>query len=242
MLHILFNMLWMMWIGKDYEGLYGPGRILGIYVYGAVSGSLLTVLLHATFPEVRLFGGIVHGASGAVMGLMTMVAIHQPQKTIGLMFIGVVRLVHVVIGFVVLDVLFLSAGGTSVSAHLGGIAIGFVCGKAAFNGADPTRWANSFFTVRSNADAPRRKESQADLDHEPSTMFSKLENWLAGRKKDSGTGSATIHRMNTDRMDPTSESSGEVDRILDKISEKGYDALTDREKKILLNESGKGEA
>ena len=27
-MHILFNMLWMVWIGRDYERMHGPGRML----------------------------------------------------------------------------------------------------------------------------------------------------------------------------------------------------------------------
>jgi len=235
MLHIGFNMLWMMWIGKDYEALHGPGRILGIYVYGAVSGALLTVALHAAFPDVQLFSGIVHGASGAVMALMAMVAIHHPQQRIGLMFIGVVRLIHVVIGFMVLDILFLSAGGTSVSAHLGGIAVGFVCGKIAFNGGDPTRWANVFFS----SGRPRRRSSRSG--DAQGGFLNRMEGWLAGRGK-KGDGQAKIHRMQPSKRKEEHDGTGEVDRILDKISEKGYDALSEREKKILLNAGGKGEA
>ena len=83
------------------------------------------------------------------MALMTMVAIHQPDKRIGLMFIGVVRLIHVVIGFMALDILFLSAGGTSVSAHLGGIATGFLFGRILQAGGDPFGWSESLFSVGS---------------------------------------------------------------------------------------------
>src|SRR5690606_998413 len=54
-LHILFNMLWLFWIGKEYEELHGPHRLLSAYVLGAVGGALLTVLLHNLFPAVRFF-------------------------------------------------------------------------------------------------------------------------------------------------------------------------------------------
>ncbi len=255
MLHIVFNMLWLMWIGRDYEELYGPGRILGIYVYGAVGGAVLTVFLHAVFPGVNLFGGIVHGASGAVLALMTLVAIHQPQKRIGLMFIGVVRLFHVVMGFIALDILFLSAGGTSVSAHLGGVVVGFLSGRAAFRGSDPTAWANVFFTDsrgsagggffsrgHGSSTARGREDGSRNVEGERRSIFDRLESWLGGRKEGSPDQTATIHEMRHSSDAGVDGSSGEVDRILDKISEKGYDSLTDREKKILLSESGKGDA
>ena len=236
LLHILFNMLWMMWIGRDYEELFGPGRILGVYVLGAAGGALLTVVLHALFPAVGPFGGPVQGASGAVLALMTMVAIHQPEKRIGLMFIGVVKLIHVVIGFIALDFLFLSAGGTSVSAHLGGVATGFILGRIARNGVHPTPWADWFFGVGARDVGSGGGVLQA------------LEHWLARRSSGSEdasderrTGSARIYPMSTGGKAKSEVSSGgsaeEIDRILDKISASGYDSLSDAEKRRLVESS-----
>jgi membrane associated rhomboid family serine protease len=227
LLHVGFNMLWMFWIGKEYEELYGPGRILGIYVYGAVGGALLTVLLHALFPGVGPFGGTVHGASGAVLALMTMVAVHQPEKRVGLMFIGVVKLIHVVIGFIALDILFLSAGGTSVSAHLGGVLTGFVFGRLSLAGHHPAPWASLFFGSRGG----RRSGSGG-------SVLQEMEEWLANRK---AKPAAKIHQMpsrqaTSDTGEPSSRQ--EIDRILDKISATGYDSLTDKEKRTLVESSG----
>ena len=225
LMHVGFNMLWMFWIGKEYEELYGPGRILGIYVYGAVGGALMTVLLHALFPAVGPFGGTVHGASGAVLALMTMVAVHQPDKRVGLMFIGVVRLIHVVMGFVALDILFPSAGGTSVSAHMGGVLTGFLVGRLARTGSDPAPWASMFFGSKRRGGSLQR-----------------IEDWLANRKSQAASGgSPRIYRLDTRTESPTAtaDSRVEIDRILDKISATGYDSLTDREKRTLVESGGK---
>lgn len=245
LLHILFNMLWMMWIGRDYEELYGPGRILGVYILGAVGGALLTVFLHALFPTVGPFGGPVQGASGAVLALMTMVAIHQPDKRIGLMFIGVVKLIHVVIGFIALDLLFLSAGGTSVSAHLGGVATGFLLGRVALSGAHPTPWADWFF---SGSGAPSRSSmSQGGRDAQRGGgVLQSLEEWLSRRKSAAGDSedderrSARIYPMAASGASSGSRGSAEeeIDRILDKISATGYDSLTEEEKRRLVESSG----
>ena len=225
LMHVGFNMLWMFWIGKEYEELYGPGRILGIYVYGAVGGALMTVLLHALFPSVGPFGGTVHGASGAVLALMTMVAVHQPDKRVGLMFIGVVRLIHVVMGFVALDILFLSAGGTSVSAHMGAVLTGFLFGRLARTGSDPAPWASMFFGSK-----------------RPGGSLQRMEDWLANRKSPAASGgTARVYRLDsrTESSTLAADSRAEIDRILDKISATGYDSLTDREKRTLVESGGK---
>ena len=56
-MHITFNMLWLVWLGQDYEELYGSERMAWLYGLGAVGGGLMTVLLHAVFPEIPAFGG-----------------------------------------------------------------------------------------------------------------------------------------------------------------------------------------
>ena len=248
LLHILFNMLWLLWIGREYEAIFGSQRIIGIYVLGAVGAALVTVGLHALLPGVASFGGIVHGASGAVLALMTMVAIHQPEKRIGLMFIGVVRLIHVVIGFIALDFLFLSAGGTSVSAHWGGVLTGFICGKMLLQGMDPAGslgrglmfGGGRAHSGGAHRDGPAHSGSTRGgstrggvSTRGGASTLHRMENWLASRQKKSG---ATIYHMDhTARTEKTSET--DINDILDKISSKGYDSLTKEEKERLLKES-----
>ncbi|MEQ9104986.1 MAG: rhomboid family intramembrane serine protease [Rhodothermales bacterium] len=235
LLHILFNMLWMVWIGRDYEQMRGPGRFLGVYVLGAVGGALLTVVLHALFPGVAVFGGIVNGASAAVLAIMMTVAIEFPNKAIALMFIGVVRLLYVVWGFIALDILFLAGGGTSVSAHLGGILTGYVLARV---GPGATAWAGVFFggggfrrggTGSGSGSARRPRSSQS--------VLQALEERLANKKTSGGSGTGSAGSGSADSS-PKSSRAKDVDAILDKISESGYDSLSAEEKRILYEASG----
>ncbi|PIQ63889.1 MAG: rhomboid family intramembrane serine protease [Bacteroidetes bacterium CG12_big_fil_rev_8_21_14_0_65_60_17] len=223
LLHVGFNMLWMVWIGREYEQLRGPARLFGTYILGGLGGALLTVLLAAVFPSSGLFGGTVHGASAAVLAIMMTVAIEYPSKAIALMFIGVVRLKYVVIGFLALDILFLAGSNTSVSAHLGGVLAGWAVARL---GGGATEWAGLFFGAVPRPSRRRNPESA----HVP--VLERLEGWLArrGKKKDAP---ARVYRM------PDAEDRGatDVDAILDKISEFGYDSLTTEEKRILLKAS-----
>ena len=78
-------------------------------------------------------------------------------------------------------------------------------------------------------------------------MLEKLENWLASKNqptkepppKKQPTRERTWRRtdVEVEVVEPSRED--EVDRILDKISEHGYDALTPAEKKILYEASRK---
>lgn len=234
-LHILFNMLWLVWIGREYEELHGAHRLLAVYLIGSVGGGLMTVLLHALLPSVGAFGGIVHGASASVLAVLMVVAITYPYKSIALLFIGTVRLIYVVIGFLALDVLFLAGGGTSVSAHLGGALSGYLFARAEANGVNLSSWARIFFRQR-------RRTRRTARTAEGESILRQMELWLASRRTEKGAPpdvSAKKGRPRRSREARREAASleGEVDRILDKISEQGYDALTDEEKRILYEAS-----
>ncbi len=248
LLHVGFNMLWMLWIGREYEHMHGPARLLGTYVIGGLGGALLTVLLAGLFPASGLFSGIVHGASAAVLAIMTLVAVEYPQKAIALMFIGVVRLKYVVIGFLALDILFLAGSNTSVSAHAGGVLAGWAVARL---GPVATDWAAPFFG-RSRAKSRRSRASTK------TGILDALERRLSGRNESSGGQARVFHMPSArdadrratgegqeagsglDALRPTDGGTSlerQVDAILDKISESGYDSLTTEEKRILLKAS-----
>ncbi len=236
LLHVGFNMLWLWWLGRDLEELQGSHTLVAVYTYGALGGAFLTVMLQGAFPGSPLFTGIVHGASGAVLGVMTVLAVLYPFKSIGLFVIGTVRLQHVVIGLLLLDILFLSSGGTSVSAHFGGAMAGLAFARLQQMGTDTTGWARIFFRSSGNV---WRSGGGSKID--------RAEAWLSRRKKkESGVVTARVLPMQPRTR--TASSSGDepkaaepvpdVDKILDKISEKGYDSLTPAEKKVLYEASG----
>jgi rhomboid family protein len=247
LLHILFNMLWMLWIGREYEQMHGPRRIVALYIYGGIGGAIVTVILHSIFPQIGSFGGVVHGASGSVLGIMTAIAIQYRQKSIALMFIGVVRLLHVVIGFLALDILFMAGGGTSVSAHLGGALAGYLCGRALLAGVDISGWLSLF--VLSQGGGGRGGRSGRGPGH-----LAKLEQILGRRAKSERrpSGAAQMRVLTEEEINESSGRSGtggdsqssrqeKVDELLDKISEGGYESLSRAEKRILFEASKEDE-
>jgi membrane associated rhomboid family serine protease len=258
LLHILFNMLWMVWIGRDYASTFGSARVFAIYMYGAIGGALLTVILHGAFPGVRVFGGPVQGASAAVLAIMMTVAVEFPEKAINLLFIGVVRLIHVVIAFIALDILFLASGNTSVSAHLGGVAAGFLFARGARAGLNLTGWAEWVFPPSGRSmygggaiARARERTHRARSEGGGPSMLERLEGWLGSRgsagedqaEDSSGRRGAVVHDIRTGEPSgkKADEHGAEVDRILDKISESGYDSLTEKEKRTLFEAGQKGE-
>lgn len=241
LIHIGFNLLWLYWIGKEYEELHGPHRLTAAYVLGGIGGGVFTIILHALLPGIGAFGGVVHGASAAVLGVITTVAILYPYKSVALIFIGTVRLIYLVIGYLALNLLFLSGGSMSVSAHLGGAAFGYLLATAEARGIDLSSWARIFFpsTGRSRRErppAPYRGSGRQG-------MLGKLGAWTSSKPPDQPAGPARLHTLRTANPRPEQEENGkdgsEVDRILDKISESGYSSLSEEEKRILYEASRK---
>lgn len=223
LLHIGFNMLWLYWIGEEYEELHGADRMFALYMLGALGGSLLTVILHTIAPSVGMFGGPVHGASGAVVALLLAVGVLYPYKQIRLFLLGTWKLLYIVIAFLVLDFLFALSGSTaSISAHWGGALAGFLFARAERGGVDVTSWAQVFFGGRK-----RKKKKESWID--------RVERWLGGAPSPAEpTGEAAAPPSKKRQA-----AEEEVDRILDKISEQGYDALSPEEKRI-LHEASQG--
>lgn len=217
LLHIVFNMLWFVWLGQDYEDLYGERRMMWLYVTGAVGGGLATVVLHALFPTVPAFSGYVHGASGAVLGVIAAVATLHPHKQIGLLLLGVWPLRMVLLAFLALDLLFGLTGDVSVSAHLGGALAGFLFARVQAGSS----------SVRLVPRSGGRQGGEG--------MLRRLDDWLGTRNQ---TKKAVRPRRMVETPAVSSEvDPSEVDRILDKINEQGYEALSEEEKRMLYEAS-----
>lgn len=250
LLHIAFNMLWLYWIGKEFERMHGSHELLALYVLGGVGGGLLSLLFGLLMPG--FFGSIIHGASGSVLGVLMAVAILYPYKKVALIFIGTVKLLYLVLGFLAIDALLsLSSSGVAVTAHWGGALAGFLCARAGQRGIDVTSWARFFFEDRSRGSRSRRSERGGRTPAQPKMgLLDRLEQWLGGTPdtdtsssgsstdvKESASRSSRRSRQTTAASGSSSGNTAEIDRILDKISEQGYESLTEEEKRILYEAS-----
>src|SRR5687767_15676382 len=64
--HMLFNMLVLFWFGRIAGDLLGDHRMLPLYLYSGLTGALIYLLASPLFYE----GSTLHGASGAIMGIV----------------------------------------------------------------------------------------------------------------------------------------------------------------------------
>jgi membrane associated rhomboid family serine protease len=137
-----FNMLWLYWLGREYEEFYGSHRLFGLYVVSTVAGGLLAVAASAVLPMPDM---PVAGAMAAVLGVICGIATMNPDRGIALFFLGVVKMKWVAVGFLVLMVLFSWTIWSFVFAYLGGAAMGFLFIRAQQRNIDLAAWARPLF-------------------------------------------------------------------------------------------------
>jgi len=168
--HILFNMLWLYWMGQIFEEFLGKKRTVGLYLLGGLWGAALYVISYNIFPafaESNLTSSAI-GASAAVMAVIVAAATIAPDYTISLMFIGPVRLKWLVLAYVVID--FLSITGPNAGgeiAHLGGALFGFVYVKQLQNGKD---WIGSIANLFKFKTKPKLKVVSNNKDKNTANM------------------------------------------------------------------------
>jgi len=142
--HILFNLLWLYWMGRIFEEYLRPGQFIFTYIAGGFAGALFYILAYNIFPvfSSHVENSVILGASASVSAIVIAVATLLPDYSIMLLLFGAVRLKYLAVAFVVIDFLSIAASNPGGSiAHLGGALLGFVYIKQLQNGND---WSKIF--------------------------------------------------------------------------------------------------
>ena len=115
-LHIAFNMWFLMDVGPQVEELYGSARYLFIYVVTGIGGYVASSMV----------GHFSIGGSGALMGLVgVLLAVTTGRRSAGMQILRS-RLIYFIIYIAVIGFLL---QGVDNWAHGGGLATGFILGK-----------------------------------------------------------------------------------------------------------------
>ncbi len=208
-LHILFNLLWLYWMGQIFLTYFDQGKLITIYLLGGISGGLFYVVGYNLFP---VFSHMVSdsrllGASASVIAIVTALAVHAPNHTLHLMFIGPVKMKYIALISVLMYVIGISstnAGGNL--AHLGGAFWGVIYVLQLRRGIDPGKRVNG--------------------------LFSSLKKTFGSQPK-----VKISYRKPTDDIEYNRQKNQDqkrMNQILEKISKSGYDSLSKEEKEILF--------
>ena len=212
--HILFNMLWLYWMGQILQEYLGSKKLFSTYILGGISGAILYIIAFNIFP---LFSNSVPvslalGASASVLAITVAAATLLPDYPINLFLIGRIPLKVIAILTFLLDLVSVSgsnAGGHI--AHLGGAAFGFIYIRQLKKGNDIAAWFNNFMDrfatlFKSSSRSKMKIKYKRVVDDE------------------------TFIQNKKNKQERT-------DEILDKISRSGYSSLTAEEKDFLFKSS-----
>jgi len=221
--HLLMNMLWLWWFGKMFLLYFNDKQMAAVYLLGGFTGAFFHLAVNYLLPAGQQV--MIVGSSAAVMSVVFAVVTFKPNYVINLMFIGPVKIKYIGLAALAFDLFGLlgnlkggivASDGVAHIAHIGGATFGLWFGLSMRKGKDITRSFNNFlnnvisFFSSENKNRSKMKMSRND-------KFSK---------------SKTDWDYNSEKASKQSE----TNRILDKISKKGYDSLTKKEKDFLFKQ------
>jgi membrane associated rhomboid family serine protease len=212
--HLGFNMMALYSFGSYIESVFGSLNFLLIYFVSLMGGSLLSLFLHRNNGDYSALG-----ASGAVFGIVYSSIILDPFGEISLfMLLPLTSWAYGVL-FIAISIFGIKSQAENIGhdAHLGGAIIGMLATIA----LQPTLLQTSLPIIM--------------LLLIPSVFFIIL---LIRKPKTVLMGNFFFQKQGFQTMEDRynarrAEHRKEVDRILEKISKKGIDSLTAKEKEVL---------
>lgn len=217
---LIGNMIFLWVFGSIFQDLTGNKHVVPVYIYGALAGAFLFILSANILPR---FAAVVEdfrflGPGAAVMAIAVAAAVTAPDYRLFPMVLGgiplwVITLIYVLIDFAGLA----SEGFPHHLSHLGGALVGFFYVKQVRNGNNPGAWMHNAYNWFINLFDPTKRKLKPVVKKQ---VFYNTKGNAPFKK--------TVN-VNEKR----------VDEILDKISSKGYDALTSEEKEVLRKASEK---
>lgn len=216
--HLLFNMLWLYWFGQLFLYNFSAKHLRGLYLFGGIVGGLFYLLAYNLFPLFQPMVGhsMLLGASASVLAIVVASAVSMPEYRLNLLLFGAVRLKYVALIVVLTDLLFItSANAGGHIAHLGGALAGWWFVRGIHSGKyDATAWINRVLdtVVGWFLRSPKTKKPRMKVH--------------VGK-----------HGKDYDYNARKKAQSDEIDRILDKVRQSGYDGLTAEEKRKLFDAS-----
>jgi membrane associated rhomboid family serine protease len=218
--HILFNMFALWMFGMEIENIWGSKKFLIYYLVCGVAAGLAQLFISPLYssPAVTI------GASGAIFGVMIAFAMLFPDRHIFLYFLIPIRAKYLIGFLFILEIFWIGDAGSNVAhlAHLGGALAGFL-----------------FIMFDKSIDVPLKHMLNISGYQRGNTFnnpFSGLSDKF--KKRSQNIEDANYYDINH-KKEGEEITQAEIDAILDKISQSGYQNLSEREKKILFEASKK---
>lgn len=183
---IIFNLLWLYWMGQLFEDYLGDDRLVGVYLLGGIAGAMLFVTVFNLVPGFAGSGVLISGASASIVAIVVATATLLPNVEIRL-FIWPVKLKWLVVIYAIFDLINFNAFGFSViTAHVGAGLFAFLYIKQLQKGSDWIKGITNLFKhrgplkvasknpLKQTSTRPRQDEVDAILDKISKTGYDSL--------------------------------------------------------------------
>jgi len=213
LMHILFNMIGLHFLGRPIERIWSPAKFFTIYTLCGVCGNLFLTFLGVTGAVDLQVVGV--GASGSVLGLLGIVAVLFPNARVLVFFVlpMKVRTAALLLGAIAyVTIVQRGANYGGEACHLAGLAFGAFWafkGDAWWSSSGRARWAWL-----------------------KSIVIAVLRPTPKGQDRGKRVGRTRVGGF-ADKIAQRREDEVTIDRILRKVYEKGIHSLTESEKTAL---------
>lgn len=208
--HLFFNMVVLNFSGRIFLTFFSQKQFLGLYL---LSGIFAGLVFMVSYFVLGYENSSIVGASGAIMAVLVATATFSPLMNLRLLIIGNIKLWQFAAVILVLDLIQISVENTGGHiAHLAGAFFGFAFVKLLQNGVDLSKGVTYVLDGIANIGTPKKI-----------TSFKKVHRNYSVKTEKSASKIVIKDRAQQ-----------QIDEILDKISQSGYDSLTKQEKEFLF--------
>lgn len=133
LIHLIFNLIFLFYISTLFFTFFTTRQFLTVYFFGSFFAAIVFVFYGYFFNYTNL----IVGASASIMAIFIAVATFAPNYTFKLPFIGYVKIWHLAVVYIFIDLIQLLTENTGGHlAHLSGSVIGFAFSVLMKNGID----------------------------------------------------------------------------------------------------------
>ncbi|MDD7251981.1 MAG: rhomboid family intramembrane serine protease [Prevotellaceae bacterium] len=235
--HIFFNMFTLWMFGRVVESALGQRRFVWLYLICGLGAGLSQEIAQMASYYIQGLGnyqvitdGVTRmsmdsyldtwttvGASGACYGVLIAYGMLFPNERVLLLIPPIpMKAKYMVIAFICIDLLSAfgaSGDGVAHFAHLGGALVG---------------WLVMLYLRRKDQERNSGFTSWEEYRPQRESMSQRLKRRWEDRK-------TSAHTWTDRSQQPTETTQEEINHILDKIKQSGYDSLTEEEKNKLFN-------
>lgn len=230
--HLLLNMLALWMFGAELENTWGQKRFFTYYMLCGVGAGVCNLLIAPLFTTV----GPTVGASGAIYGILVAFGYLFPNRNIYIYGLIPVKAKYLVILYMLIE-LFSVAGGSNSGiahmAHIGGGVVGLIYLLIYYKGSPMKFFENSGFKDKFTSYTSSDKRTYSP------PVYTNGSNTKKEEVSDAKYQDIQVTDYKKEMESQEKLAQDKIDAILDKLSEGGYQSLSEDEKKVLFQESKK---